>query len=308
MHRLHIIGGKNHGKTTLIVELVQELTKRNLRVGTIKHTHHRHELDVPGKDSYRHRLAGAEVVVDTSNPGYADAAAMERFFAASGAQLGTAAREAGVRHLVALSAVGAAEIDDGYYRAKQLQEARLRDAGLPFTIVRSTPFYEFIYKIVDAGGEGDTVRLPPVHMQPIGADDLATALARITLGVPANGIVEIAGPDRHLLPDLALTILTANEDPRSIAVDHGPRVRCNAICPGWIMTEMASDGFDLAHDPARAKADAVARHPAGRLGAPGDIANAVAWLVSDQAIFATGQCFVLDGGLTAASPLQPGLF
>lgn len=95
---------------------------------------------------------------------------------------------------------------------------------------------------------------------------------------------------------------------RSIAVDHGPRVRCNAICPGWIMTEMASDGFDLAHDPARAKADAVARHPAGRLGAPGDIANAVAWLVSDQAIFATGQCFVLDGGLTAASPLQPGLF
>jgi meso-butanediol dehydrogenase/(S,S)-butanediol dehydrogenase/diacetyl reductase len=95
---------------------------------------------------------------------------------------------------------------------------------------------------------------------------------------------------------------------RSIAVDHGPKVRCNAICPGWIMTEMASDGFDLANDPARAKADAIARHPVGRLGAPGDIANAVAWLVSDQAAFATGQCFVLDGGLTAASPLQPGLF
>jgi len=95
---------------------------------------------------------------------------------------------------------------------------------------------------------------------------------------------------------------------RSIAVDHGPKVRCNAICPGWIMTEMASDGFDLAHDPARAKADAIARHPVGRLGVPSDIANAVAWLVSDQAAFATGQCFVLDGGLTAASPLQPGLF
>ena len=95
---------------------------------------------------------------------------------------------------------------------------------------------------------------------------------------------------------------------RSIAVDHGPKVRCNAICPGWIMTEMASDGFDLAHDPARAKADAIARHPVGRLGVPGNIANAVTWLVSDQAAFATGQCFVLDGGLTAASPLQPGLF
>lgn len=95
---------------------------------------------------------------------------------------------------------------------------------------------------------------------------------------------------------------------RSIAVDHGPKVRCNAICPGWIMTEMASDGFDLAGDPARAKADAIARHPVGRLGQPADVANAVAWLVSDQAAFATGQCFVLDGGLTAASPLQPGLF
>lgn len=95
---------------------------------------------------------------------------------------------------------------------------------------------------------------------------------------------------------------------RSIAVDHGPKVRCNAVCPGWIMTEMAADGFDLARDPVRAKADAISRHPAGRLGAPADIANAVAWLVSDQAAFATGQCFVLDGGLTAASPLQPGLF
>jgi NAD(P)-dependent dehydrogenase (short-subunit alcohol dehydrogenase family) len=94
----------------------------------------------------------------------------------------------------------------------------------------------------------------------------------------------------------------------SKAFVHGLTVRCNAICPGWIMTEMASDGFDLARDPARAKVDAIARHPIGRLGQPSDIANAVAWLVSDQAAFATGQCFVLDGGLTAASPLQPGLF
>ena len=95
---------------------------------------------------------------------------------------------------------------------------------------------------------------------------------------------------------------------RSIAVDHGPRVRCNAVSPGWIMTAMASEGFALARDPERAKADAVARHAIGRLGEPADIANAVAWLVSNQASFATGQCFIIDGGLTAASPLQPGLF
>jgi meso-butanediol dehydrogenase/(S,S)-butanediol dehydrogenase/diacetyl reductase len=95
---------------------------------------------------------------------------------------------------------------------------------------------------------------------------------------------------------------------RSIAVDHGPRVRCNAIEPGWITTEMADDAFALARDPEAARRDAVARHPAGRLGEPGDIAAAVAWLASDQAAFVTGQCITVDGGLTAASPLRPGLY
>lgn len=95
---------------------------------------------------------------------------------------------------------------------------------------------------------------------------------------------------------------------RSIAVDHGPKVRCNAVSPGWIMTEMATDGFALASDPERAMADAVARHASGRLGKPEDVANAVAWLLDRQAGFVTGQCFVIDGGLTSASPLRPGLF
>lgn len=94
---------------------------------------------------------------------------------------------------------------------------------------------------------------------------------------------------------------------RSIAVDHGPAVRCNAVSPGWIMTEMAESGFALSKDPERAKSDALARHPAGRFGKPEDIANTVAWLVSEQASFVTGQSFTIDGGLTAASPLQPGL-
>lgn len=95
---------------------------------------------------------------------------------------------------------------------------------------------------------------------------------------------------------------------RSIAVDHGPRVRCNAVRPGWIATGMVDEAFALAKDPSAAKADALARHALGRLGRPEDIANMVAWLVSDQAAFVTGQCFTCDGGLTAASPLQPGLF
>lgn len=96
---------------------------------------------------------------------------------------------------------------------------------------------------------------------------------------------------------------------RSIAVDHGAEgIRCNAICPGWIMTEMADAAFDLAHDPAAAKVDALARHPIGRFGKPEDIAAIARWLASDESTFVSGQTFTVDGGLTAVSPLQPGLF
>ena len=95
---------------------------------------------------------------------------------------------------------------------------------------------------------------------------------------------------------------------RSIAVDHGPQVRCNAICPGWIETGMLDAAFDLARDPQAARADAIARHPVRRFGQPGDIAAMAVWLASDEASFATGQCFTVDGGMTAASPLNPGLF
>ena len=95
---------------------------------------------------------------------------------------------------------------------------------------------------------------------------------------------------------------------RSIAVDHGPGIRCNAICPGWINTGMLEAGFDLANDPQAARTDAIARHPAGRFGQPQDIAAMAVWLASDEAGFATGQLFTVDGGMTAASPLNPGMF
>ncbi|MEQ8896955.1 MAG: SDR family oxidoreductase [Roseovarius sp.] len=95
---------------------------------------------------------------------------------------------------------------------------------------------------------------------------------------------------------------------RSVAVDHGPKVRCNAICPGWINTGMLEAGFDLASDPEAARRDAIARHPVRRFGEPKDIAAMAVWLASDEAGFANGQLFTIDGGMTAASPLNPGMF
>jgi NAD(P)-dependent dehydrogenase (short-subunit alcohol dehydrogenase family) len=95
---------------------------------------------------------------------------------------------------------------------------------------------------------------------------------------------------------------------RSIAVDHGPGIRCNAICPGWIETGMLEAGFDLSDDPQAARADALARHATRRFGKPADIAAMAVWLASDEAAFATGQLFTIDGGMTAASPINTGLF
>lgn len=128
-----------------------------------------------------------------------------------------------------------------------------------------------------------------------------------------GGSIVNLGSTSGLVSDPSMAIYNASKGfvhslTRSVAVDHGPKVRCNAVSPGWIMTEMAESGFALARDSEKAKADSIARHPVRRFGRPEDVANAVAWLVSEESGFVTGQCFTIDGGLTAASPLQPGLF
>jgi len=116
-----------------------------------------------------------------------------------------------------------------------------------------------------------------------------------------------------LVADPKMTLYNASKGfihslTRSIAADYGPKVRCNAICPGWIKTDMTADAFKLASNPEKAQQDALVRHPLRRLGTPIDIANVVAWLLSEESAFINGQCITVDGGLTACSPLQPGLF
>lgn len=176
-------------------------------------------VDIVTGEGLADAIEGARIVIDASNSGYARADDMAHFFADAGRRLLRAEREAGVAHHVVLSAIGANRLHGGYFVAKEAQEELVRDSGLSFTIVRSTPFFEFIYKIVDAGGEGDGVRISPVQMQPIASADVAAALADIALEPPAGGVVEVVGPDRRMLSDLALEILTANEDPRRIIVD-----------------------------------------------------------------------------------------
>ncbi len=140
-----------------------------------------------------------------------------------------------------------------------------------------------------------------------------TSRAALPVLVEHGGVIVNIGSISGVVADLSSALYNASKAfvhalTRSIAIDHGPQVRCNAVLPGWIDTDMAVEGFDLADDPSAARADAVRRHPLGRFGRPTDIANIVAWLASDEAAWATGQCFTVDGGLTAASPLRPELF
>jgi len=128
-----------------------------------------------------------------------------------------------------------------------------------------------------------------------------------------GGVIVTIGSISAVVADPAMALYNASKGfvqalTRSIAVDHGPVVRCNTIQPGWVTTEMSDDAFALAGDPDAARRDALARHPAGRLGTPDDIAAAVVWLASEDASFVTGQCLTVDGGLTAASPLRSDLF
>jgi len=169
-------------------------------------------------------LQGASVVVDVSNsPSFEETAVME-FFTTSTRNLLKYAAAAGVRHYVALSVVGTGRIPDSpYLRAKNAQETLIKGGGIPYSIVHATQFFEFIERIADEATDGTTVRLPPVLIQPMAADDVAGAVARVAVGAPVNGTVEVAGPQQFRFDELVRQGLSARNDTRKVVVDPHAR-------------------------------------------------------------------------------------
>lgn len=169
-------------------------------------------------------LTGAEVVVDVANsPSFEDNAVMD-FFETSGRNLLAAEVVAGVSHHIALSVVGTDRLQDsGYFRAKQAQENLIKASPIPYTIVHSTQFFEFLGSIAASGAKGEAIHLSPASIQPIASEDVASAMVDVTIGKPINGTIEIAGPERLLLAELVQRYLTKIQDPRQVIADSHAR-------------------------------------------------------------------------------------
>src|SRR5262250_3010380 len=169
-------------------------------------------------------LQGAAVVVDVSNsPSFEEKAVMD-FFTTSTRNILEYAAAAGVTHYVALSVVGTERIPDSpYLRAKNAQEALIKGGGIPYSIVHATQFFEFVKRIADDATVGTTVRVPPVLFQPMAADDVAKAVARVAVGAPLNSMVDVAGPQQFRFDELIRLGLAARHDPREVVVDPHAR-------------------------------------------------------------------------------------
>jgi len=188
-------------------------------------------------EGVKEAVSGAQVVIDLANsPSFEDKAVLE-FFQTSGRNLGAAEAAAGVRHHVALSIVGTDRSpDNGYFRAKVAQEQLVVASGIPYTIIRSTQFLEFMKGIAASAAEGNKVRMSPGLFQPIAADDVAGFVADVALGPPRNGIVEIAGPERAPFDQIIARYLKAVGDPRQVVRDpearyFGGRVEERSLVP-----------------------------------------------------------------------------
>jgi uncharacterized protein YbjT (DUF2867 family) len=181
-------------------------------------------------------LAGAQVVVDLANsPSFEDNVVLD-FFKTSEGNLLPAEEAAGVQHHVALSIVAIDRTDNGYFRAKIAQEKLIQASGIPYTIVRSTQFMEFLRGIVDSAANGTIVKLPPALFQPIAADDVAAFVAEAALAPPRNGVIEIAGPEREPFNEIVARYLKGIGDPREVVSDPeapywGARIEERSLVP-----------------------------------------------------------------------------
>jgi uncharacterized protein YbjT (DUF2867 family) len=191
-------------------------------------------------------LDGAAVVVDVSNsPNFEYATALD-FFETSTRNLLAAARAAGVGHVVALSVVGTPDLSEGgdpattiagYFLAKVAQESLIEASSIPYSIVHATQFFEFIKSIADDSTDSGVVRVPPVLFQPMAADDVASGVARVAVGAPVNGIVEIGGPEQFRFEEPVRRVLAAADDPREVVTDanagyFGATVSERTLVPG----------------------------------------------------------------------------
>src|SRR5436305_4542690 len=187
-------------------------------------------------EGLKEAMAGAQVVVDLANSPSLDDKAVLEFFETSGRNLLAAEAVAGVRHHVALSIVGIDRSDNGYFRAKVAQEKLIKTSGIPYTIIRSTQFLEFLGAIAASSSEANIVRLPPALFQPMAADDIAPIVAEVPLATPRNGITEIAGPERGPFNEIVARYLKAVGDPREVVGDPearywGGRVEEHSLVP-----------------------------------------------------------------------------
>jgi uncharacterized protein YbjT (DUF2867 family) len=218
-------------------------------------------VDASMSDQLAEEFAGAAVVVDvTDSPSY-DARIAWDFLSGATDSLLSAARQAGVTHLVALSVVGTGRLlTSGYFRAKAMREQRIAESGIPFSIVRGTQCYESLGLIADWATDGNIVRTSPALTQPIAAEDLSRALAKAALVAPVGGIRDVAGPHRYGLDEIIRAHLRAHHDTRRVRAEPqarylGAKLDEYVLLPGRDAAVYPTDFADwLAHDvsaPAR---------------------------------------------------------
>jgi uncharacterized protein YbjT (DUF2867 family) len=191
-------------------------------------------VDAVTQDGLAAALEGADLVIDAGNsPSFEDDDVMA-FFTTTTANLLAAEQAAGVKHHIALSVVGCDRlIDSGYMRAKVAQEKLIQDGVMPYTIVRATQFFEFVPVIAYVATDGDAVRVPDAHIQPVATDDVARAVHGIAAGAPVNGVVEVAGPEAYAFEELIRQAL--GDDPRQVVVDADARYFGAALGDGSLL-------------------------------------------------------------------------